>query len=242
MFAVLRWRHQEKQKAIEASQWAEQRRNRAGVTNPLYDIPMEGGDSVTVIQDPYRVATSGNVGLYDVVEPVSNGTYGNVGLVDGYGKVGYLEVGGAEDPPVLDAHETAAYDKLFAIPTEDGSSVVAYEASGAQNNGYLVVNGEGPYATSGEPTYDGDTQYMEVVGDNTGQDPETFAGFSKSGQSEPTRPSGEDNRAEYAQAGVVYDIAVDAGDTTGYNTVVQTEVASPYKLAKDFSSDLTSTL
>lgn len=264
VFAMLRWRHQEKQKAIEVSQWADQRRDR-GVTNPLYDVPMEGGDSVTVMQDPYRVATSDNVGLYDVVEPVGDDTYGAVAAVDDGEIAGYLDVGGAEDPPVLDAHETAMYDNAFAIPTDDGSSVVAYEASGDKSDGYLVVNSEGPYglvansegpyggdvyATSVEPTYGGDAQYMEVAGDSADPGPEIFAGFSKSAQSEPTQPSGEDTRARYAQAGVVYDIAIDSGDVydvavepadaTGYDTVVQAE-ASPYKIPEG-SYDLTSTL
>jgi hypothetical protein len=269
VFAMLRWRHQEKQKAIEVSQWADQRRDR-GVTNPLYDVPMEGGDSVTIMQSPYRVATSDNVGLYDVVEPVGDDTYGAVAAVDDAGIAGYLDVGGAEDPPVLDAHETAMYDNAetainaetamydnaFAIPTDDGSSVVAYEASGDKNDGYLVASSEGPYsgdvhATSVEPTYGGDAQYMEVAGDSA--DPEIFAGFSKSAQSEPTQPSGEETRARYAQAGVVYDIAIDSGDlydvavdhadATGHDTVVQAE-ATPYKTYKipEGSDDLTSTL
>ena len=59
--------------------------------------------------------------------------------------------------------------------------------------------------------------------------PEAFAGFSKPGQSEPIRPSGE-----YAQAGVVYDIPMTGNDTNqtpetfaGFNKSGQSEPTQP---------------
>ena len=182
VFALIRYRHGEKEKALEVAQWADNRRGH-GVANPLYSIPTDDGSSVTVIQDPYRVAGASNdVGLYDVVAPVDD-TYGEVEPIDDAGE-GYLDVGGAAGnynhllgPTTLSSQETTIYDMAqrqnssgfirgggtsFRIPVDDGSSVVAYRESGADSE-YLVVAGAGDLAPAYvDPTHPG-ASYDSVV-------------------------------------------------------------------------------
>ena len=171
LFAMIRYRHQEKSKALEMEQWASNRRV-TGVANPMYAIPGEDGGAVTVVQDPYRTpGPSSNAALYNVVDPGANNdiycgdtygsdTYGG----DTYGELtegslGYLDVTGVDNGnddndgdgrselPVLNA-ANPLYDLSFNIPTADGANVVAYQDSdtaGAANAKYSIVAGDDTY-------------------------------------------------------------------------------------------------
>ena len=167
VFAVIRYRYAERQKAAEMEQWADRRRSH-GTVNPLYAIPTENGSSVTVIQDPFRVAdSSSNLPLYDLVQPGDGyDTYGEVLSIDDE-CTGYLDVGSSDhDPTALNPQESTIYDLVhrrnssgasFKIPAEDGSSVVAYRTparGGKDDSEYIVVTGGGSEKSSLAPTYD----------------------------------------------------------------------------------------
>ena len=173
VFAVLHHRHGEKQKSLEVAQWADNRRGH-GVVNPLYMVPTDDGSTVTVIQDPYRVAGASNdVGLYDVVDP-NDDTYGEVDGIDDACN-GYLDVGDY-DHIALSAQETTIYDlsqrqnssgftrgTSFKIPTDDGSFVVAHQEAGAggeQDGEYVVVTGAG-------------AEYAEIAPAHTDMNPDS---------------------------------------------------------------------
>ena len=141
VFAVIRYRHAERQKALEMEQWADRRRSH-GTVNPMYAIPADAGGSVTVFQDPFRVADSSNLPLYDLVQPGDGyDTYGEVLSIDDE-CTGYLNVGSPDhDPTALNPQTSTICDLAqpqsssrfsrgsgtsFKIPAEHGSSVVAY--------------------------------------------------------------------------------------------------------------------
>ena len=160
VFAVIRYRHAERQKALEMEQWTDRRRSHAMV-NPLYAIPADAGGSVTVFQDPFRVADSSNLPLYDLVQPGDGyDTYGEVLSIDDE-CTGYLDVGSSDhDPTALNPQASTICDLAqpqsssgfsrgsgtsFKIPAENGSSVVAYQDAD-EDSRHLVVAGAGDLA------------------------------------------------------------------------------------------------
>jgi hypothetical protein len=207
VFAVIRYRFAERQKALEMEQWADKRRSH-GTVNPLYAIPTDDGSWVTVIQDPFRVAGSSNVPLYDLVEPGDGSgdgydTYGEVFGIDDDEGTGYLDVDSPDyDPIALSPQETTIYDLAqrqnssgfsraasFKIPAEDGSSVVAYRspAGGSETDGeYVVVTGAGSECASLTPMCD--------PGDNA-TNPEPAAPYATAFTAESTTDTIYDNAA-----------------------------------------------